>query len=197
MRQFSFYFMMVIVFGIIGWLLECIHCTGLKHKFTNRGYLIGPYCPIYGFGTLFAYLVLYRFKYNMFLLFILSVLLTFLLEYITSYVMEKIFSIRWWDYSNEKFNINGRICLKNGILFGIMSLVFIYCLIPIYIDMTNLISLNVLNMISVIILFIFLLDNIISFCLINKIKDKYKFINRDATDEVKKVLFRRIKINSR
>jgi uncharacterized membrane protein len=111
--------------------------------------------------------------------------------------MEKIFSIRWWDYSNEKFNINGRICLKNGILFGIMSLVFIYCLIPIYIDMTNWIPLNILNMISIILLFIFLLDNIISFFLINKIKDKYKFINRDATDEVKKVLFSKIGINSR
>ena len=184
MYDFSFYFIMVMTFGIIGWIIECIHCSRLKGHFTNRGYLFGPYCPIYGFATLTAYLILYRFKSNLVFLFLLSVLLVFIIEYITSYSMEKIFNARWWDYSLEKYNINGRICLKNGILFGIMSLVFIYYLIPLYISIFNQIPKNILNIISMAMFFAFILDNIISFTMVRKIKDSIKIIKKDSTDEI-------------
>lgn len=102
-----FYFM---IYSVVGWIYETTLCSITDRHFVNRGFLNGPYCPIYGSGALLDVLILGRIE-NPFLLFILGVLVTCSLEYLTSYVMEKLFKARWWDYSDKKFNIGGRVCL--------------------------------------------------------------------------------------
>ena len=120
-----------IVYAFLGWVCEDIYCGIGKRKFINRGFLYGPYCPIYGFGALLVIYPLLMVSKHPIVVFIFGMVLTSILEYITSFVMEKLFATRWWDYSTYPFNINGRICLQNSLLFGLMALVVVYGLHPI------------------------------------------------------------------
>jgi uncharacterized membrane protein len=122
-------FLWFAVYSIIGWIYETILCSIKQKRFINRGFLNGPYCPIYGCGALLDILLLGRIS-NTVLLFLAAALLTGALEYFTSLTMEKLFHARWWDYSDKKFNINGRVYLTGVIAFGIFSLVLILFLHP-------------------------------------------------------------------
>ncbi|UKI48764.1 MAG: putative ABC transporter permease [Clostridium sp.] len=97
-------------YAFIGYVCEVIYCSIPKKKFVNRGYLYAPICPIYGYGAVIVILCfdwLTKYPWGFVLVAIGGMLLTSLLEYLTSFVMEKIFHMRWWDYSNHKFNIKG------------------------------------------------------------------------------------------
>ena len=98
--------------------------------------------------------------------------------------MEKLFSARWWDYSHEKYNLNGRICLKNSLLFGVLGFFLIYIVNPIVESFINLLSPFLLKLITSILLTIFIIDFILSFLLISKLHFKIKNIQNDATEEV-------------
>ena len=121
--NFCFYFLVFIIYSFLGWVMEVFGKFIEKHRFINRGFLIGPVCSIYGFGCIFMYFLLDKYKNNLFILFIAAIFVCSILEYFTSYFMEKIFKTRWWDYTRRKFNINGRICLETMIPFGIDNIV--------------------------------------------------------------------------
>lgn len=113
-------FLCFVFYSIAGWFWEGVLLSLIEdHKIINRGFLNGPYCPIYGAGSLlFAWLAHYIGQ-NYVLLFVIGGILACALEYITSFVLEKLFRARWWDYSQRFLNINGRICLIGFILFGL------------------------------------------------------------------------------
>ncbi len=118
------------IYSFVGWICETIFCSVGQGKFVNRGFLIGPFCPIYGFGAL---AILYTLGYvppTIVGIFLGGMLITSTLEYITGWAMEKIFHQKWWDYSSKRFNIHGRVCLKNSTLFGLMTLVLFFDLHP-------------------------------------------------------------------
>lgn len=122
-------FIWFMFYSITGWVYESFICSlGARH-FVNRGFLNGPYCPIYGFGAVLDLILLGRIE-NPFLLFVLGAVVACTLEYLTSYGMEKIFHARWWDYSKRKFNINGRICLLGAVVFGLFAVVLIRWIHP-------------------------------------------------------------------
>jgi len=125
MRMLSFYqiFLLFILYSFLGWFCEVLYCSIYQRKFVNRGFLYGPICPIYGVGAIVIFSLLSSLADNLVILFISSMVLTSIIEYFTSWVMEKLFDTKWWDYSNYKFNINGRVCLLNSTLFGIMGIV--------------------------------------------------------------------------
>lgn len=93
------------IYSFLGWICEIIYCSILDKKFQNRGFLYGPYCPIYGFGAMIILKVLIPFSAHPIFLFVMGMFVCSVLEYVTSYVMEKAFHLRWWDYSKHKFNI--------------------------------------------------------------------------------------------
>lgn len=128
-----YYFLYFIIYSFLGYLCEVIYVSIGNKKITDRGFLYGPICPVYGYGALVLILSLnYFYENNMwYFVFIFGIIITSLLEYFTGFLLEKIFNIRLWDYSNYKFNINGRVCLKNSFLFGIMALVVFYFVQPI------------------------------------------------------------------
>lgn len=123
-------FLYFAIYSFIGWIVESLYCSIRDKKMTNRGFLNGPFIPIYGFGALGAVLIFYGRDYVLIGLFTTSILLAAVLEYITSYLMEKIFNARWWDYSEDPFNINGRICLPALLAFGILSVITVRFLHP-------------------------------------------------------------------
>lgn len=109
------------IYAFLGWCIEVAYSALNTGKFVNRGFLNGPVCPIYGFGVVFIIIILSPIKNNIFMLFFGSIFITSFIEYITGFVLERIFNNRWWDYSNMPFNINGYICLKFSLGWGIAS----------------------------------------------------------------------------
>lgn len=108
-----------IIYAFIGWCTEVSYAALDTGKFVNRGFLNGPYCPIYGCGVVIVVAILTPLKENHFILFVGSFLLTTALEFVTGYILEKVFHNKWWDYSDKPFNIKGYICLKFSIYWGL------------------------------------------------------------------------------
>ena len=187
MYDFAFYFMLFFGFSVVGWITECISCSIWYRRFIiNRGFLLGPYCPIYGVGALGGYLFLSSYSDEPIALFTLAMVGSSIIEYLTSVAMEKIFKARWWDYTNQPFNIEGRVCLKNSILFGIMGLIFVYFVKPSYEYLVSLVSHRFLITLCLICFIIYILDTIISFILMSKIKNKISQGRKDSTYEIDK-----------
>lgn len=183
--KLQIYFMMFFIFSIAGWLMECTLSVIQKHKFINRGFLIGPYCPIYGVGVVSVQLLIGSLAKNIPLIFILGTLICGILEYLTSFLMEKIFHARWWDYSQKKFNLNGRICLETLLPFGILSTVIICFVNPWILGKLHLIPTNILNYLTAGILIIYLIDSFVSFNIILRFKNLSKE-EKDNTEEITK-----------
>lgn len=126
------------LYSIIGWVGETIYCSVGEKKFVNRGFLTGPMCPIYGTGaTVFSVCLspfYEKFGYSKWYIIVLVILLGMVLadivEFLTSVIMEKLFNARWWDYSNKKFNIQGRICLGHTLYWGAATGLFVYVVHP-------------------------------------------------------------------
>jgi uncharacterized membrane protein len=124
-------FLVFLLYSFAGWCCEVLY-VGIfyEHKFVNRGFLHGPVCPIYGCGGLAVLLLPDTVKSSWIALFICTMVLCSVVEYLTSMYLEKTFKMKWWDYSDHKFNIKGRICLTNSILFGVMGIVVVRFIQP-------------------------------------------------------------------
>lgn len=107
------------VYGFLGWCTEVAFAACKEHRFVNRGFLNGPFCPIYGFGVSLVIIFLTPYRSNLILLYITSIILVTLLEGITGWAMDKIFHNKWWDYSNMPLNIGGYVCLPFSLVWGI------------------------------------------------------------------------------
>jgi len=106
------------IYAVIGWLWETFYCSFRAKKFVYRGFLIGPYCPVYGFGVLSVLYLVEPYQNNLFVLFIFSTVLVTVLEFLTSYFLEKLFHTTWWDYHHLPFNIQGRVALPISLFWG-------------------------------------------------------------------------------
>lgn len=118
------------IYSFLGWIYESCYVSIRKKAWVNRGFLNGPVIPIYGAGATLVYMFLWQFRYQYLFIFFGGMLLASFLEYFTSLFMELLFHAKWWDYSNMKFNIEGRISLGVSIFWGFLSLVMIEVLQP-------------------------------------------------------------------
>ena len=130
MDTFTHYTLTFVLYSFIGYLCEVAYCSIGQRRLVNRGFLYGPWLPIYGFGGLIVDIFLVPIAHYPILVFIAAIVLTSIVEYIGSWGLEKLFSIKLWDYSRYKFNINGRVCLLNSSLFGLMSMILVYGAYP-------------------------------------------------------------------
>ena len=182
------YFLLFIIYSVLGWIME-VTCKLIQYKrYINRGFLIGPYCPIYGCGGILITLLLNRYISDPFVLFVMAILLCGTLEYLTSWFMEKAFKARWWDYSQRKFNLNGRVCLGTIIPFGILGLFISYISNPFLLGKIYQIPEIWLNIISGTILVIFIIDNIVSGIVVRFLKKTEVSVSKkeDNTEEITK-----------
>lgn len=179
------WFLMFIIYSFAGWCIEVIVSIYMNknRKPSNRGFLIGPLCPIYGFGVLLMTLLL-RNTRNILEVFIVATISSALLEYFTSYIMEKMFRVRWWDYTHEKYNLNGRICLKMLLAFGIMGVIVTQVTNPILLGFIN--GINEVGRIAIAatVFSLMLTDIIITVWLIVGCRATAGTIQADATDEI-------------
>ena len=119
-----------IIYSFAGWVWESGYCSLKERKLINRGFLTGPFLPLYGCGAVSVYLLLYPYRDQWIAVYAGGALTATLLEYVTSWLMERFFDANWWDYSREKFNIHGRICLRASLLWGVFSLALIRVVHP-------------------------------------------------------------------
>lgn len=118
------------VYAFLGWCTEVSYAALVTGKFVNRGFLNGPVCPVYGFGVVIVLTCLTPLANNLPLLFLGSVVLTSALEWLTGFVLEKLFQQRWWDYSDQPFNLSGYVCLRFSIAWGFACLFVVKLLHP-------------------------------------------------------------------
>ena len=111
-------FLIFLFWGIVGWLIEVVDMRIEAGEFQNRGFLHMPFCPIYGVGMAVASVGLSGVKNSYMILFAFGVIFCSVFEYIVGGILERLFHSKWWDYSHMRFNIKGRVCLRNAILFG-------------------------------------------------------------------------------
>lgn len=172
-------------------------CKRIQFKrFVNRGFLLGPICPIYGYGVLGIILLIGQNTSDILSVFLKAILICSLLEYFTSYLMEKLFKARWWDYSQRKYNINGRICLETMLPFGILGCIVIYLIHPMVTKCICLISPTIRIIISIILFLLYITDNIVSFKVMNRIKNEIKRQRIDNTEYIRKRVIKWIDKNS-
>ncbi len=195
-NAFIIFFLLFIIYSFLGWLMEVTLTFIRSKKFVNRGFLIGPYCPIYGYGVLGILFLIGKNTNDVLAVFLKSILICSVLEYLTSYFMEKLFKVRWWDYSNKRFNINGRICLETMIPFGILGSFCVYILNPFFIKLLYLIPSTIRLILFIVLLICYIVDNIISFNVINKIKKEVKYQKKDNTEEIRENVIKWLKQNS-
>lgn len=112
------YFLWFLFYSFVGWMYESILVSCQQHRLVNRGFLNGPLCPIYGTGAILGVAILGN-VHNPITIFLISMVGATILEYTTSWVMEQLFHARWWDYSNFRFNLQGRVCLLGALIFGL------------------------------------------------------------------------------
>ena len=114
---FFFYF-----YCFLGWIWETCYVSVLKGHWVNRGFMRGPFLPIYGSGAIIVLIFTLPYRTNAVAVFFMGMISATILEYITGVVMEKLFHVRYWDYSNQKLNINGHICLTSSLAWGVFSI---------------------------------------------------------------------------
>lgn len=194
------YVLLFTIYAIIGWLMEVSLSFIQHHKFVNRGFLIGPYCPIYGFGGVAITLLLSNFMKtidNVSLvdsIWISTIVIMFIcgtLEYITSWLMEKLFHARWWDYHRFKFNINGRVCLETLLPFTIIGQIILRFGSPAFLGIISNIHQPWLHIIAAAILVIFAVDLSVSYNIIHsfkKISNEAKDNTEEITKKVKEII---------
>jgi uncharacterized membrane protein len=187
--------MIFIIYSFFGWIIEMIAVYLDDKKVINRGFLFGPYCPIYGFGAFILIYVMSHYEKNPLDLFMTYAIYASILEYITSFLMEKLFNARWWDYSHMKFNINGRICLSNAILFGLLGMIMGYFINPLVLHFLSMIPYHLFITISITIAIIFATDVCISFNIVTKLRKNLNSLNKDMTEEINKQVERYISKN--
>lgn len=189
MFDFLYNFIMLcalfLLYSFAGWIIEVVYTFIIERKFVNRGFLIGPLVPIWGFGAVLITLIL-KSDDSLFNLAISSAFIGTFLEYIVNYVMEKIFKVRWWDYSKLPFNINGRVWLGSSIFFGLGGILVVKVFNPIIFNLFSMINETVFSWIVIILVLIVLIDFCISFNIINKLKISALSMKKDYTEEISK-----------
>ena len=185
--QLAYYFLLFILYSFGGWIVECIWTYFMKRKLENRGFLFGPICPIYGVGSLICVLLIGPLRLSWPLEFLLMIVICDLIEYITSVVLEKIYNVRWWDYTTASvLHLNGRISLETSIGFGVGSIFILHLIQPFFSHL--LAPLNPLSrlVISGLFLIIFVADILLSLIAISNIKGVFKGGTVDLTAEIKR-----------
>lgn len=196
--NFCYLFILFIIYSIIGYISEITYCSIESKKLVlNRGFFMGPYLPIYGISCVLMNFFLEKYTNDFVALFVMSIVLCSIMEFFTSYILEKIFKVRWWDYSNLKFNLDGRICLFNSVLFGVGGIALVYIINPLIFPLINSMSQILLIIIGILLVIIFTTDLVISVVTLGRIKiNSNKYSNHDATQEIKLLVSENLKKNS-
>lgn len=129
--QIYLFILYFFVYGFLGWCTEVAYATVKQKKFVNRGFLNGPICPVYGIGVGTVVILLGSKQWGLAMLYIVSTVLVTVIEGVTGYLMDRLFHHKWWDYSNQPFNIGGYVCLIFSLAWGVACVVIVRVIHPV------------------------------------------------------------------
>lgn len=194
------WFLIFMFYAVMGWVMEVIVTIFQRRHFVNRGFLVGPICPIYGVGALLITFLLGE-TTNVLATFCVSMVGGAALEYIVSVGMEKLFRVRWWDYSSHTFNLNGRICMRSTLAFGFFGIAINFLITPALLSLLRQIPDPLLILSAAIMLAALLIDVATSLWLVLGVRVTVGTLERDATEEiterVREILMSKSKLNRR
>lgn len=177
---------LIAVYSFLGWCVEVIFHTVNYGEFSNRGFVGGPVCTIYGVGFTGIVILLTPFKNNALILFAVSVVLTTALEFVTGWVLEKVFHEKWWDYSKEHFNVRGYICLKFSLIWGLACTGTMMIVHPLVEKVYALIPAKVCTILLIVAFTVYLVDWGVTVIEIRKMRVRIKIIKKiaDTMDDI-------------
>ncbi|MFU0832258.1 MAG: ABC transporter permease [Oscillospiraceae bacterium] len=184
MNNIRILFLLFMIYSFLGWLCESIYCSIRGRKFINRGFLTGPFCPIYGAGAVLIVEILTPLKGQIIPLFFAGAFLASLVEYGTGLLLETLFHTRYWDYSKYRFQIHGRVCLQNSTMFGIMGIITVNYLQPLLLNLLLLIPQRTLSWLFWGLALYLLADTALSVVEITSLNDKLAELQQ-VLDEIK------------
>lgn len=179
-----------IIYSFLGWIMESTFRSIKENKIINTGFLKGPFCPIYGFGAIIMFLFLDQFENKPILLFFIAMITLTIWEYLVGVLLEKIFKTKYWDYSNHKFNLQGRICLINSIYWGVLGVIFVKYIHPFIQELISKVDIQILYYISSTVTVVFLVDMIASIIKVKNISitlEKIEELNKEIKEKLKEM----------
>lgn len=160
-----------LIYSFVGWILEVLTVAVKDGKFVNRGITNGPLCPIYGITSIIIILITRDFE-NIFGIFIASVIYGTFIEFLTGKILEKINRVKWWNYSKKKFNFEGYVCLEYSLLWGLLGVILVKLINPLFIGIFNNINIFIRSVICFSLFGIAIIDFLTSFISIKLINTK-------------------------
>lgn len=186
-KYFLLYLMYFFIYAFIGWIVEVSYHTVTKGKFINRGFLSGPYCPIYGFGAIAViYFLTDIAEKNKLVLFLGSMLIASLIEFVAGFLLEKIFHERWWDYSDRKLNIEGYICLEFSVIWGMFCFLLYEAVHPLIKHLVGLIPILILKYLDIGLAIIMAIDLVATVNTLVGLNQRMKTLDK-IKEDIKKV----------
>lgn len=177
------YLIYFFIYAFIGWVVEVSYHAVTIGKFINRGFLSGPYCPIYGFGAISViYFLTDIAEKNKLVLFIGSIAIATAIEFVAGFLLEKIFHERWWDYSDRKLNIGGYVCLEFSVIWGLFCFLLYEAVHPLVKNIVGLIPLNMLKYLDLGLVIIMTIDLIATINTLIGINKKLKVLDKIRMD---------------
>lgn len=189
MEYFINILLLFFVFAFIGWCIEVILKYRQFHRFVNRGFLTGPWLPIYGLGAVLitvAVQVLAGFESSIGTTFVISFYVCGIVEYLASYFLEKRYHARWWDYSQKPMNLKGRVWIGNLILFGLGGIAVIELANPILYELFSKMSFMTRCIVAGVLSILFISDYISSQFIMRLVKAGVEHSEADNTEEINK-----------
>ena len=189
-KNIHYLFWYFIIFSFVGLIIETLFCyitTGVIES--RKGFLIGPFCPIYGVGATCLIFLLDKYKDKDFKIFILGGIIGSIIEYILSFALEALYGTRFWDYNDKNFNLNGRICLLYSIYWGILSILLMKYICPKLNHYIDKIPEKIIKLIDTILIIFFVLNMFITIWAVSVYKERvineYNNIIIEKKDNIK------------
>ncbi len=172
--EFPFYelYFYFLIYSFLGWALESLFVSATNKEWVNRGFIRGPFCPIYGTGAVLVILALTPAMGNLAWVFLGGVLIATVVEYFISLFLEKLFHATWWDYSEMPLNLQGRICLRRSLEWGALSVVMLTVIQPPIADFVRWIPRTIAEFAGTAILIYLIADTSVTVMNILQLKEK-------------------------
>ncbi len=165
------------IYSFLGWLTEVTYCSLKRKKFTNRGFLFGPFCPIYGFSFVLVIWLLSPFRNNLILFFLGAIIVTSFVEYFTGVILELLFKTQWWDYSKRAFNLNGKVCLRFSLYWGVLCTLIIKLIHPLILGVAQFLTFKLTDYAASLVLAYFIVDSSLTFVSLYGLKNILESLN--------------------
>ena len=156
--DFMYYVWLFFLIAVFGWIWEGFLYLFKDDTYVNRGFLTGPWLPIYGMGAVMLELLFHKWRDRPIMIFVSSMLICTLLEYFAGWYLELTWGVKWWDYSGMPLNIHGRICFLSSLLFGMGGMLLVWVISPLFYSLYCKIPVRVRTGLGIAVIVVFMAD---------------------------------------